>query len=100
MPSYKDYWINDNIFKNSIRSIMTLYSYENINSFIHPEPVNLKGNNKILNSIKIIIFKSQKYYYPNYYVTIDEKMFSFRDKNENVVYENEKPIKLGFRPIF
>jgi len=56
MPSYKDYWANDNIFKKSIRIIMNLYTNENINSFIHPEPVNLKGNDKILNSIKIIIF--------------------------------------------
>ena len=77
MPSYKNFWINDNIFKISIRSIMTLYIYENINSFIHPEPVNLKGKDKILNSIKTIIFKSQKYNYPNTYITIDERMISF-----------------------
>ena len=70
-----------------------LEAYENINSFIYPEPVNLKGNDKTLNSIKSIIFKSQKYYYPNTYITIDERKISFRDINENVVYENLKPIK-------
>ena len=62
MPSYKDYWENDDIFKNSNKSIMSLYMYENINTFIHPEDANLKESNKILNSIKNIIEKSQKYY--------------------------------------
>ena len=49
MPCYKDYLINSDIFKNSIKSIMILYAYENINSFIHQDPIN--------------IIKSQKYYY-------------------------------------
>ena len=49
MPCYKDYLINSDIFKNSIKSIMILYAYENINSFIHQDPINL--------------IKSQKYYY-------------------------------------
>ena len=41
---------------------------------------------------------SRKYFYPGTYITIDERMISYRGRAENIVYEISKPTKLGFSP--
>ena len=40
---------------------------------------------------------SRKYFYPGTYITIDERMISYRGRAENIVYEISKPTKWGFR---
>ena len=76
---------------------MTENMYKNINSFIHPEAADAKDKEKILNSIKIIMANSRKYFQPGTYITIDERMISYRGRAENIVYEISKPTKWGFR---
>ena len=41
---------------------------------------------------------SRKYYYPSTYLTIDERMISYRGKSSDIVFENSKHTKWGFRP--
>ena len=41
---------------------------------------------------------SRKYFYPGTYITIDERMISYRGRAENIVYEISNPTKWGFRP--
>ena len=98
LPSYKDYWSNDDLMVNSISSIMTESMYCSINECIHPEKGDAVGHEKILNSIKHIMKNSRKYYYPCTYLTIDEGIISYRWKSINIVYEGSKPTKSGFRP--
>ena len=85
-------------YSNSISEIITENSYKNINLFIHPEAEDSKDKEKIVNSIKLIMENSRKYFYPGTYITIDERMISYRDRAENIVYEISKPTKWGFRP--
>ena len=41
---------------------------------------------------------SRKYYYPSTYLTINERVISYRRKSSDIVFESSKPIKWGFRP--
>lgn len=41
---------------------------------------------------------SRKYYYPGTYLTIDERMISYRGKSSDIVFENLKPTKWSLRP--
>lgn len=97
LPSYKDYWSKDDLLKNSISSIMTESMYCSINECIHPEKGDAVGHEKILNSIIHIMNNSRKYYYPNTYLTIDERMISYRGKSSDIVFESTKPIKWDFK---
>ena len=42
---------------------------------------------------------SRKYFYPGTYITIDERMISYRGRAENIVYEISKPKKMGIWAI-
>ena len=41
---------------------------------------------------------SRKYYYPGTYLTIDERMISYRGKSQDIVFENLMPTKWSLRP--
>ena len=84
LPSFKDYWSKDDLLINSISSIMTESMYCSINECIHPEKGDAVGHEKILNSIIHIMNNSRKYYYPSTYLTIDERMISYRGKSSDV----------------
>ena len=88
LPSYKDYWSNDDLMVNSIFSIMTESMYCSINECIHPEKGDAVGHEKILNSIKHIMKNSRKYYYPCTYLNIDERMISYRGKSVYILYDS------------
>ena len=47
LPSYKDYWSNDDLMVNSISSIMTESMYCSINERIHPEKGDAVDHGKI-----------------------------------------------------
>ena len=98
LPNVDDYWDKNPLLSNSISEKITENSYKNINSFIHPEAADSKDKEKIVNSIKLIMENSRKYFYPGTYITIDERMISYRGRAENIVYEISKPKKWGFRP--
>ena len=72
--------------------------FTTINHFFHPEVVEAKENQKILNSIKHIMENSNIYYYPSTFLILDERMISYRGRAKNVVFEITKPVKWGFRP--
>ena len=63
---------------------MTESMYCSINECIHPEKGDSVGHEKILNSIKHIMKNSRKYYYPCTYLTIDERMISYRGKSVDI----------------
>ena len=86
MPNVDNYWDKNPLLSNSISEIITENSYKNINSFIHPEAADSKDKEKIVNSIKLIMENSRKYFYPGTYITIDERMISYRCRSENIVY--------------
>ena len=88
LPSYKDYWSNDDLMINSISSIMTESMYCSINECIHPEKGDSVGHEKILNSIKHIMKNSRKYYYSCTYLTFNERMIFYRGKSVDIVYES------------
>ena len=98
LPEYADYWDNNPLLENSISKIMSFSMFTTINQFLHPEKVEAKENQKILNSIKHIMKNSNIYYYPSTFLTIDERMISYRGRAKNVVFEITKPVKWGFRP--
>lgn len=64
LPNVEDYWDKNPLLSNSVNQIMTENMYKNINSFIRPEAADTKDKEKILNSIKIIMINSRKYFYP------------------------------------
>ena len=91
LPNADDYWDKNPLLSNSISEIITENSYKNINSFILPEAADSKDKEKIVNSIKLIMENSRKYFYPGTYITINERMISYRGRAENIVYEISKP---------
>ncbi len=73
LPEYADYWDNDPLLENSISKIMSHSMFTTINQILHPEIVEAKENQKILNSIKYIMENSNIHYYPSTFLTIDER---------------------------
>ena len=98
LPEYSDYWDNDPLLENSVSKIMSYSMLTIVNQFLHPEIPEAKEKEKILNSIKHILENSIIYYYPSTFLTIDERMISFRGRSKDIVYEITKPVKWGFRP--
>ena len=98
LPEYKDHWNNDPLFGSPVKSITSIYQYEIINKFIHPEDSNAKEEEKIIKSIFEIMDKSKNYFNPGTVLTIDERMISFRGRTKFIIYDSSKPTKLGYRP--
>ena len=87
LSNVDDYWDKNPLSSNSISEIITENYYKNINSFIHPEAEDSKDKEKIVNSIKLIMENSRKYFYPGTYIIMDERMIFYRGRPENIVYE-------------
>ena len=100
LPSYHDYLDKDELLLNAVKYIMKKNTFENINQFIHPEPVDSKNENKILSSIKYIMQKAKLYFSPRTIVTIDERMVSYRGRSNDIVYEASKPVKWGILDLY
>ena len=66
--------------------------------FLHPCDINDKGADKINKLIEKVMKNCTKYCYPSSYVTIDERMISFRGRQEYVIYNPQRPSKYGFCP--
>lgn len=98
LPEYKDHWNNDPLLSSPVKSIMSIYQYEIINEFIHPEDAKAKEEEKIIKSIIEIMGKSKNYFNPGTVLTIDERMISFRGRTKFIVYDSSKPTKWGYRP--
>jgi hypothetical protein len=98
LPDYKDHWSKNNLLKTPVSDLMPRSKYEKIQSFLHPSKVGSIGKEKISTIINYINEKCMFYYYPSKFVTIDERMISYRGRSNYVMYENSKPTKWGFRP--
>ena len=97
LPSYHDYLDKDELLVNAVKYITKKNTFENINQFIHPEPVDSKNENKILLSIKYIMQEAKFYFSPGVIVTLDKRMISYRGRSYGKVYEASKPVKFGFQ---
>ena len=78
---------------SSDKTIMSIYQYEIINEFIHPEDIKVKKEEKIIKSIFEIMDKSKNYFNPRTALTIDERIISFSVRTKFIVYNSSKPIK-------
>ena len=65
-----------------------IYLYEIINEFIHPENSYSKEKDKVLESIHEIMDNQKNYLFLGTVLTNDERMISFRGRNQFIVYEN------------
>ena len=61
---YKEHWNNDTLLGSPVKNIMSLYQYEIIYEFIHPENIYSKEKDKILESMHEIMNKSKKFFNP------------------------------------
>lgn len=84
LPNGKGYYRKNWLLSNNVGQIMTENMYKNINSFIHPGVADAKDKEKIINSIKMT--NSRKNFYPGTYITIDERIISYRIRADNVGY--------------
>jgi len=82
--------IIDELLENAVNYIMKKNALENINQFIHLDPLNLKEENKILPSKKYIMEKSKLYFIPGTVVTMDERMISYRGPSQEDAFEISK----------
>ena len=82
----EDYWDKNPLLSNSVKLIVTENMNKNINSFIHPEAADAKDKEKNLNSIKIIMANSRKIFYPGAYITIDDRLISYRGVDSGLIF--------------
>lgn len=103
-PGYRDHWSKDELIGLIFSEVMSLWKFEQILSFLHVGPADATNKEKIQDLIDYINERSMYHYYPGTYVTIDERMISFRGNfyfpgcSEYGVYDRCKPTKWGFRP--
>jgi hypothetical protein len=98
LPSQRDHWSKDPLLGSPVADMITLWRYECIQSNLHASEPGAESLDKISGIIDYINDKSRYYYTPGTYVTIDERMISFKGNSKFVKYEPSKPTKWGFRP--
>ena len=96
LPNYRDHWSNDILLGSPCKNIIGIWKFECLQKFIHTYPADSVGKNKILPLTKEILKNSRKYYIPSTFVSIDERIISFRGRDQNLVYEPLKPTKYGY----
>ena len=96
LPNYRDHWSNDSLLGSPCKNIIGIWKFKCLQKFIHTYPANSVDKNKILLLTKEILKNSRKYYTPSTFVSKDERIISFRERDQNLVYEPLKPTKYGY----
>ena len=96
LHNYRDHWSNDSLLGSPCKNIIGIWKFECLQKFIHTYPANSVGKNKILPLTKEILKNLRKYYTPLTFVSIYERIISFRGRDQNLVYEPLKPTKYGY----
>ena len=63
---------------------------------LHPCDVKDKGADKFNKLIEKVMKNCARYYYTSSYIIIDERIISFRGKQEYIIYNAQQPSKYGF----
>ncbi len=71
-----------------------------IKCLIHPSNPRSKSNEKISGLLDYIYFKCQLFYNPSKFVTIDERMISFRGVSQLIRYEKVNQLNWDSVHIF
>ena len=93
LPNYLDHWYTDPLLGSACKNIIGIWKFKCLQKFINTYPADCVGKNKILPLTKEILKNSRKYYTLSTFVSIDERIISFRGRDQNLVYEPLKPTK-------
>lgn len=98
LPSLKMHYNKSDIIFSKLPEFISEWRYNMIQRFLHISQSDSKDLEKFKYVLDDINNKSKFYFYPGYYVTIDERMISWKGRSSLVKYEPRKPTKWGFRP--
>jgi len=98
LPSIKMHFKKSKLISSKVPKFMSEWKFNMIKRFLHISHYESKNLEKIKYVVDKINNKSKFYFYPGYYVTIDERMISWKGRSSLVKYEPNKPTKWGFRP--
>ena len=96
LPNYRDHWSTVPLLGSPCKNNIGIWKFEYFQKFMYTYPADSVGKNKILPLAKEILKNSRKYYTSSIFVFIDEKIISFRGRDQYLVYQPLKPTKYGY----